>query len=278
MKLYTKKPIRFHDFPEIANIDRGKRGREGRVRKRPEYATHLSAPSTWLLPGTCRRNTQEQIYPGSLVNEFIILKFYLNGSLYSETSETATVPTEVPAWGHGPLLEPEARTRGRPPLLLGHSDSSPAHFQSLNTLGPTGDCTLMYFCSTRCVFQTFNFQVIPKCPVAIYKVEGGKRDGSRWWDREREKSEKQKNEGCYLSRAVTLKIWAAKQTIPSKSGDHPLSCPGFDSTEKSLSERIISKIWARTQYSSSVNSVRVHSCDGMMGGGDFFFFLALYLE
>ena len=158
-------------------------------------------PSTWLLPGTWRCNTQEQIYPGSLINEFIILKFYLNGSLYAEVSETATVPTEVPAWGHGPLLEPEARTEGRPPLVLGHSDSSPALFESLNTRGPTRDCTLVYLCSTRCVFQTFNFQVIPNCPVAIYKVESGKRDGRRWW--EREKSQRNRK----VRDATCLGLW-----------------------------------------------------------------------
>ena len=61
MKLYTKKPIRFHDFPEIANIDRGKGwGREGRVRKRPEYATHLSAPQHV----TASRHMEMQ-YPGA---------------------------------------------------------------------------------------------------------------------------------------------------------------------------------------------------------------------
>lgn len=60
MKLYTKKPIRFHDFPEIANIDRGKRGGEGSARKRAEYATHLSAPQHV----TASRHTEMQ-YPGA---------------------------------------------------------------------------------------------------------------------------------------------------------------------------------------------------------------------
>lgn len=66
MKLYTKKPILFHDFPEIANIDRAKGelrwergrrkggGREG-ARQR-EYATHLSTPQYLTAP----RHTEMQ--------------------------------------------------------------------------------------------------------------------------------------------------------------------------------------------------------------------------
>ena len=61
MKLYTKKPIRFHDFPEIANIDRGKGGgrREKGGRQR-EYATHLSTPQHVTAP----RHSEIQ-YPGA---------------------------------------------------------------------------------------------------------------------------------------------------------------------------------------------------------------------
>lgn len=33
--------------------------------------------------------------------------------------------------------------------------------------------------NSMCISNIY-LQVIPKCPVAIYKVEGGKRDGSRW--------------------------------------------------------------------------------------------------
>lgn len=41
---------------------------------------------TFLLPSTSKCNSQEQIYLGGLVNEFIILKNYLNGNLCTELS------------------------------------------------------------------------------------------------------------------------------------------------------------------------------------------------
>lgn len=63
----------------------GRGGEEGGRKERGSENMQLTfqLPSTWLLPGTPRWNTQEQIYPGSLGNEFIILKFYLNGNLYA---------------------------------------------------------------------------------------------------------------------------------------------------------------------------------------------------
>lgn len=54
--------MRFHDFPEIANIDRGKgrgEGREEGARQR-EYATHLSTPQHVTAP----RHTEVE-YPGA---------------------------------------------------------------------------------------------------------------------------------------------------------------------------------------------------------------------
>ena len=113
MKLYTKKPIRFHDFPEIANIDRGKgegwweRGRRERGREQGSENMQLTfqLSSTWLLPGTPKCNSQEQIYLGSLVNEFIILKNYFNGNLHIQVSVWRQCLLRVPARGHWPLLE-----------------------------------------------------------------------------------------------------------------------------------------------------------------------------
>lgn len=78
MKLYTKKPIRFHDFPEIADIDRGKgeewweRGEGERKKERKLGIEKMQL--TFLLPDTSKCNSQEQIYLGGLFNEFTILK------------------------------------------------------------------------------------------------------------------------------------------------------------------------------------------------------------
>lgn len=134
MKLYTKKPIRFHDFPEIANIDRGKgeggwkRGRRERGREQGSKNMQLTfqLSSTWLLPGTPKCNSQEQIYLGSLVNEFIILKNSFNGHLYTRVSVWRQCLLSVPAWGHWPLLEPEARAGKAVFRHWGISDSLPS--------------------------------------------------------------------------------------------------------------------------------------------------------
>lgn len=49
------------------------------------------------------------MYLGSLVNEFIILKNYFNGHLYTQLSVWRQCLLNVPAWGHWPLFKPEAK-------------------------------------------------------------------------------------------------------------------------------------------------------------------------
>lgn len=113
---------------------------------------------------TASRHYVDAMHPGaefirSLVNEFIILKFYLNGEVYMRRlrkRRQCLLKSQPEVTGHSLSL---SQTGGGRLWHRGHPYSSPAHFQSLNTLGSTGDCTLMYFCSTRCVFQTFTFQV-----------------------------------------------------------------------------------------------------------------------
>jgi hypothetical protein len=153
-------------------------GREGREKMQ----------LTFLLPGTLKCNSQEQIYLSGLVNEFIILKKYLNGDLYTYIF----VWKQHQPWGHW-SLEPETRavdaTLGSESIkvTLSQSCSSPVLFQPLSTWAPTAGCCFVNFHSTQHEFKTLTGLNYSKCSVTIYKVGSGNKYSRR---RQREEETK----------------------------------------------------------------------------------------
>lgn len=57
-------------------------GSEGGGREEGRKRGREKMQLTFLLPGTPKYNSQEQVYLGVLANKFNILKIYLNGNLY----------------------------------------------------------------------------------------------------------------------------------------------------------------------------------------------------